>query len=44
MAKKSKKIDPTTHDDRIKTDKDILSKLSKEKVMKITTNQRKKFS
>jgi len=39
MAKKSKKIEPTTQSDRVKVDDEILSKLSKEKVMKIPDNE-----
>ena len=39
MAKKSKKIEPTTQSDRVKVDDEILSKLSKEKVMKIPDSE-----
>ena len=38
MAKEPKDIKPTTKEDRLKTEDDILSKLQKDKVMKIPDN------
>jgi hypothetical protein len=39
MAKKAKKVKHTTKEDRLKIEDDILSKLPKEKVMKIPDNE-----